>query len=75
MTIVQTLKAEFESMYMKETIQLDDLFMKLKGVVINIRVLGEKMEESYVVKKLLPAVPQNSCRLLPQSNSLVIWRR
>lgn len=54
---VQTLKAEFESLTMKDTDQLDDFFMKLVGIVTNIRSLGEKMEESYVVKKLLRAVP------------------
>lgn len=54
---VQTLKTEFEMMSMRETDQLDDFCMKLYGVVTNIRVLGEKMEESNVVKKLLRAVP------------------
>ncbi|XP_074346225.1 uncharacterized protein LOC141684995 [Apium graveolens] len=37
--------------------QLDDFCMKLYGIVTNIRVLGENMEESNVVKKLLRAVP------------------
>lgn len=31
--------------------------MKLNSLVTNIRALGEKMEEAYVVKKLLRAVP------------------
>lgn len=31
--------------------------MKLSGLVTNIRVLEEKMEEAYVVNKLLRAVP------------------
>lgn len=42
---------------MKEMEQLDDFCMKLYGIVTNIRVLGETMEETYVVKKLLRAVP------------------
>lgn len=55
---IQTLKSEFESLSMKESDQLDDFHMKLNALVTNIRALGEKMEESYVVKKLLRAVPQ-----------------
>lgn len=42
---------------MKEAKQLDGFYMKSNSLVINIRVLGEKMEEAYVVKKLLRAVP------------------
>ncbi|KAL8117920.1 hypothetical protein AgCh_015707 [Apium graveolens] len=54
---VQTLKAEFEGMSMKETESLDDFCMKLTGLVTNIRALGEEISESYIVKKLLRAVP------------------
>ncbi|XP_074328368.1 uncharacterized protein LOC141666275 [Apium graveolens] len=53
----QTLKGEFESLSMKEGDELDDFYMKLYRPVTNIRALGEKMEDSYVVKKLLRAVP------------------
>ncbi|XP_074364397.1 uncharacterized protein LOC141705276 [Apium graveolens] len=53
----QMLKGEFESLSMKDGEQLDDFYMKLHGLVTNIRALREKMEESYVVKKLLRAVP------------------
>lgn len=35
---------------------LDKICMKLYGIETNIRVLGETMEEAYVVKKLLRAV-------------------
>ena len=42
---------------MKETEQLDDFCMRLNGLIMNIRALGEKIEEEYVVKKLLRAVP------------------
>lgn len=55
---VQTLKAEFEALSMKDTEQLDDFCVKLNGLVTNITALGEKIAESYVVKKLLRAVPQ-----------------
>ncbi|XP_074326879.1 uncharacterized protein LOC141664824 [Apium graveolens] len=54
---VQTLKGEFESLIMKETDKIEDFCMKLSGIVINIRVLGETMEESSVVRKILRAVP------------------
>ena len=50
---VQTLKAEFEALSMKDLYQLDDFYMKINGLVTNIRALGETMQESYVVKKLL----------------------
>ncbi|XP_074342684.1 uncharacterized protein LOC141680325 [Apium graveolens] len=52
-----TLKSEFESLRMKETEQLDDFFMRLNGLVTNIRALGEKIEEENFVKNLLRAVP------------------
>lgn len=54
---VQTLKTELESLNMKEGDQLEDFCMKVNGIVTNIRTLGETMEESYVVKKLLRAMP------------------
>lgn len=54
---VQTLKGEFESLVMKETDYIDDFCMKLSGIVTNIRVLGETMDEASVVRKILRAVP------------------
>lgn len=54
---VQTLRAEFEALSMKDTDQIDDFSVKINGVVSNIRALGEEVAESYVVKKLLRAVP------------------
>lgn len=53
----QTIKAEFESLKMKDSEQLDDFCMRLNGLVTKIRTLGETIEEVYVVKKLLRAVP------------------
>ncbi|XP_074322745.1 uncharacterized protein LOC141659716 [Apium graveolens] len=53
----QTLKAEFESLTMKDSEQLDDFCLKLNGLVANIRALGESIGEEYVVKKILRAVP------------------
>ncbi|XP_074383271.1 uncharacterized protein LOC141724880 [Apium graveolens] len=54
---VQTLKAEFESLQMKDNESLDDFYMKMNGIVANIRALGEVIEENYLVKKLLRVVP------------------
>lgn len=54
---IQTLKAKFESMTMKDSDSLDDFYLKINGVVTNIRALGETVAESYVVKKILRAVP------------------
>lgn len=53
----QTLKLEFETLNMKDDENLDDFCMKLNGLVTNIRALGEDIKETYVVKKLLRAVP------------------
>ena len=55
---VQTLKGDFEALQMKDNEQLDDFCLKLSGIVTNIRTLGEEIQESYVVKKLLRVVPQ-----------------
>lgn len=54
---VQTLKTEFENLSMKETETLDEFCLRLSGLVTNMRILGETVDESYVVKKLLRAVP------------------
>lgn len=53
---VQTLKVEFELLCMKEIESIDDFAIRLTTIVNNIRALGEKMEESYAVKKFLRAV-------------------
>lgn len=42
---------------MKESDQLHEFYLKLNGLVTSLRALGEEMQESYVVKKLLRAVP------------------
>lgn len=55
---IQTLKVEFESLKMNKNELLHDFFMKLYGLVTNIRALGEAMDESRVVKKLFHAVSQ-----------------
>ncbi|KAL4577043.1 hypothetical protein LXL04_013144 [Taraxacum kok-saghyz] len=54
---IQTLKAEFESLNMKESEGVDEFAMKVCNIVSTMRALGDMVEESYVVKKLLRAVP------------------
>lgn len=54
---VQTLKAEFLVLNMKETETIDEFSMKVNNVVSNIHALGYKVEEAYIVKKLLRIVP------------------
>ncbi|KAL8102527.1 hypothetical protein AgCh_027143 [Apium graveolens] len=55
---VQTLKADIESLKMKDTEHLDEFYMKLNSLVANIQALGEVIEESYMTRK----------RFLAQSN-------
>lgn len=54
---VQTMKVEFKSLHMKDAEVLDDFCMRLNAMVTTIHELGEDMAESYVVKKLLRAMP------------------
>lgn len=61
---IQTLKSEFESLSMKETEALDDFCMRLNGLVTTIRALGEEIQEAYVVKKLLRAVPSKFLQIV-----------
>ena len=48
-----TLREEIESLITKEIGQVNDFCMKLSGIVINIRVLRETMEEWSEVRKIL----------------------
>lgn len=54
---VQTLKAEFEVLNMKESETVDAFSTKISNIVSNIRTLGDSIEEWYVVKKILRVVP------------------
>ncbi|CAN6326045.1 unnamed protein product [Urochloa humidicola] len=55
---MQTLKLEFEGLRMKETESVDEFAVRLTTVVNKIHTLDEDIEESYVVKKFLRAVPR-----------------
>ncbi|XP_074323302.1 uncharacterized protein LOC141660235 [Apium graveolens] len=52
---------------MKDNESLNDFTMNLNGLVTNIRVLGEDIHESYVVKQLLRAVPK---KFLPITSTM-----
>ncbi|XP_039122013.1 uncharacterized protein LOC120258620 [Dioscorea cayenensis subsp. rotundata] len=54
---IQTLRSEFEGLRMREAETVDDFATKLTTIVNKIRALGDKVEEAYVLKKLLRAVP------------------
>lgn len=60
---IQTLKAELEAINMKESESIDEFTAKVTGAVSSIRTLGEKIEEAYVVKKLLRAVSSKFIQL------------
>ena len=53
---IQTLKAEFEALSMKEVEGVDEFTVKVINTVSTLRTLGDTIEESYVVKKLLRVV-------------------
>ncbi|XP_074341783.1 uncharacterized protein LOC141679173 [Apium graveolens] len=61
---VQTLRTEFESLVMKDNEQIDEFYLKLNGLVMNIRALGESITESYVVKKMLRVVPTRFLQII-----------
>ena len=64
---IQTLKAEFETLSMKETDCVDDFTGKVTNTVSILRTLGDKIEEAQVVKKLLRAV---SSKFVPIASTL-----
>ncbi|XP_074351609.1 uncharacterized protein LOC141690733 [Apium graveolens] len=61
---VQNPKMEFESLVMKDNEQIDKFCMKLTGLVTNIRVLGDSLDKSYGVKKILCAVPNKFLQIV-----------
>lgn len=54
---LQTLKTEFEALNMKESKMVDEFSVKINNIVSNIRALGDKVKEAYVMNKMLRVVP------------------
>lgn len=54
---LQTFRSQFEGLKMKEDENIVTFFLRVDGVVKSIRGLGEKLEESIVVKKVLRSLP------------------
>lgn len=54
---------------MKAMGSIDDFTMRLTTIVNQIRVLGNKMEESCVVRKFLRAVPGIFLQIIPPLSS------
>jgi hypothetical protein len=54
---VQALKSEFDRLQMKDTESIDDFALRMTTITNEIRLLGEKFEDSNSVRKFLRAVP------------------
>ncbi|XP_073309973.1 uncharacterized protein [Primulina huaijiensis] len=55
---VQTLKSEFDALRMKETETIDEFAGKLSAINSKFSTLGDTLEDSSLVKKLLDSVPE-----------------
>ena len=60
-TKLQMLTTRFEELRMSEDESLDSFYSKLNEVVISKFNLGEKMEDSKVVRKILRSLPKSFC--------------
>ena len=70
---IQTLLYEFEGSLMRDADAVDDFAARLTMIVNKICALGDKVEEAYVVKKLLRAVPSKFLQIastIEQFNNL-----
>ena len=60
-TKLQMLTTRFEELRMSEDESFDSLYIKLNEVVIGKFNLGEKTEDSKVVRKILRSLPKSFC--------------
>ncbi|XP_062225023.1 uncharacterized protein LOC133923780 [Phragmites australis] len=61
---VQTLREELDGLRMKSTKSVNDFAMKVNFIVSTIRGLDDKMEDSYVVRKILRATPNKFLQIV-----------
>lgn len=61
---VQTLKSEFDVLNIKYGESMDEFSMKMIVIINGIRAFGDKVEEVYVVKKLMRTVSQRLIQIL-----------
>lgn len=68
----QTLRAEFEALTIKDSDRIDDFYTKINGIVSNIRAFGEEISTHTWSNSCCELYEQNSCKLPPHLNKLVI---
>lgn len=61
---VQSLKEELDVLKMKSSESVEDYAFKVGTIVNKIRELGEKMEDSYVVKRMLRSLPNKFLQIV-----------
>ena len=61
-TKLQTLTTWFEELKMSESESFDSFYSKLNEVVVSKFNLGEKTEDSKIVRKFLQSLPESSCQ-------------
>ena len=60
-TKLQMLTTQFEELKMSEDKSFDSFYSKLNEVVVSKFNLGEKMEDSKIVRKIFHSLPENFC--------------
>jgi Tfp pilus assembly protein PilO len=55
---LQTLRTQFETLKMSESESVDQYMTKVMGIVNQLRINGEKMEDQRVVEKVLRSLPK-----------------
>ncbi|XP_047308408.1 uncharacterized protein LOC124911915 [Impatiens glandulifera] len=63
-TKLQTLKTHFETIHMMNGESVDDFAIKLTSIMTSICLLGVRVEEIFVVKKIFKDVPKKSIQIV-----------
>lgn len=61
---MQTLKEELDALKMKSSESFEDYAHKVGIIVNKIRELGENIEDSYVVKRMLRSLPNKFLQIV-----------